>query len=587
LLDPGNGQPCLRAEFGPANLRLLDDAALRRHLATIRALGNPSRSPLAAIAIGMAGARTEADRRRIRSAAAKIWLNVPCFATNDLETALAADSPALPPLAARVLVLSGTGSCCFGLAPRNRSARVGGWGHVIGDRGSGYFIALRALQQAIQHLDRTGQWTALGRNLLQSLLLNSPEDLMDWAKSASKQDIAALAPRVFDAAAGGDKLARGVLEEAAESLAQDALACAQKLVRKRAPVRFVLAGGVLLGRPRFAARVGARLRALWPGATVAPLHRESVWGALELARKQLAAPQKTAVARDAVPDAAILPASRGLSPTEMRNPRSSKLDRLPLPQAVALMLDEESRAGAALRAHGPGIVRGVRMIAAAFRRGGRLFHVGAGTSGRLGVMDATECPPTFRTPPDQVQGIIAGGQPALSSSVEGAEDDARAGADAVAFRNVDKRDVVLGIAAGGTTPFVWGALDAAKKRGARTILLCFNPNLQIPKSIRPHLVIAPNVGPEVLTGSTRLKAGTATKIILNILSTLAMVRMGKVLGNLMVDLNPSNLKLRDRALRIVQALTGADASTALAALDNSNWIVKDACRRLRSKRHEH
>jgi N-acetylmuramic acid 6-phosphate etherase len=248
---------------------------------------------------------------------------------------------------------------------------------------------------------------------------------------------------------------------------------------------------------------------------------------------------------------------------------------------VALMIDEESRIGKALRAERRKIQRGVELVVAAFRRGGRLFYVGAGTSGRLGVLDAAECPPTFRVPPERVQGIIAGGLEALWRSVEGAEDSAQAGAAAVGYRGVNERDVVVGIAASGRTPFVWGALNAAKERGARTILLCFNPNLEIPKAIRPDVVIAPDVGPEVLTGSTRLKAGTATKIVLNTLTTLAMVRMGKVVSNLMVDLNASNRKLRERAVRIVQAVTGADATAAHAALEKSKWIVKSACQRLR------
>ncbi len=196
-------------------------------------------------------------------------------------------------------------------------------------------------------------------------------------------------------------------------------------------------------------------------------------------------------------------------------------------------------------------------------------------------MDASECPPTFRLPPDRVQGIIAGGRAALWKSVEGAEDDAEAGAAALAHRGVRKGDVVVGIAASGRTPFVRGALGAAKQQGARTILLCCNPGLEIPVAQRPHLVVAPETGPEVLTGSTRLKAGTATKIILNIFTTLAMVRLGKVEGNLMVDVDPTNEKLRGRAIRIVQTLTGADANAARAALAKAKWNVKRACQKLR------
>jgi N-acetylmuramic acid 6-phosphate etherase len=208
----------------------------------------------------------------------------------------------------------------------------------------------------------------------------------------------------------------------------------------------------------------------------------------------------------------------------------------------------------------------VRSVEAAFRNGGRLIYVGAGTSGRLGVLDASECPPTFRTPPEWVQGIMAGGVTALHSAVEGAEDDTAAGARAVDGRKVSSRDVVVGIAASGRTPFVWGALDAARKAGAKTGLITLNPRLSFRGGWKPDHVIAVETGPEVITGSTRLKAGTATKLILNAVTSLSMVRLGKVMDNLMVDLNPSNAKLRDRAARMVMELTGVAYAEAVEAL---------------------
>jgi N-acetylmuramic acid 6-phosphate etherase len=561
----------------------MDDDALTQHFAAINILCQKAEAPLGGIAIGMAGARTDSDRQRIRAAAARVWPNIPCYATNDLETALAAvepDGKTTP--AAQVLILSGTGSCCFGRTPDNQSARVGGWGHIIGDKGSGYEIGLRGLKAAVHYLDCDGRWSTLGQNLLQALVLNEPEDLIDWAKTASKTDIAALAVQVFDAAAKKDNIAADILKAAAETLAKDGVQCARKLVKQGRPVRFVLAGSILLQQPGFAARVRSRLRQLWPGAMVTPLQREGVWGALELAQENFGkGREKFATVQEADLNSGLVPVSRGLSPTEERNPRSLKFDRLSLSQAVTLMIDEESRIGKALRKEQRNIRLCIEIVVAAFRRGGRLFYVGAGTSGRLGVLDASECPPTFRFPPERVQGIIAGGQTALWRSVEGAEDSAQAGAAAIQYRGVNERDVVIGIAASGRTPFVWGALNAARKHGARTVLLCFNPKLVISKALRPDAVIALDVGPEVLTGSTRLKAGTATKIVLNMVTTLAMVRMGKVLSNLMIDLNASNRKLRERAVRIVQAVTGADTTAAQAALEQSKWIVKNACQRLR------
>lgn len=258
-----------------------------------------------------------------------------------------------------------------------------------------------------------------------------------------------------------------------------------------------------------------------------------------------------------------------------------QLDRMPLGKAIRLMLGEDAKIPQKLLGEVGNIEKVTDAIARAFRRGGRLFYVGAGTSGRLGVLDASECPPTFRCPPEMVQGIIAGREVALRKSVEGAEDDEREGAREIRTRGVKKRDVVVGIAASGTTPFVWGALREAKLRKATTVLVCFNPYLKISKEYRPTIVIAPNLGPELLTGSTRLKAGTATKLLLNIFSTLAMVKTGKVIGNLMVDLNPANVKLRDRAARIVQELTKADYASAREALERNGWVIKKAVERLK------
>jgi N-acetylmuramic acid 6-phosphate etherase len=275
------------------------------------------------------------------------------------------------------------------------------------------------------------------------------------------------------------------------------------------------------------------------------------------------------------------PRSLKMSPTEERNPKSIKLDQMPLGKAIRLMLSEDAKIPQKLLKEARKIEKVTEAIAKAFRQGGRLFYIGAGTSGRLGVLDASECPPTFRSPPKMVQGIIAGGNRALRKSVEGTEDDSGAGAKEIQSRKVDGRDVVVGIAASGTTPFVWGALREAKRRGAATVLVCFNPYLEVPKEYQPRIVIAPNLGPELLTGSTRLKAGTATKLLLNIFSTLAMVKSGKVIGNLMVDLNPANVKLRDRATRIVQQFADVDYATARETLERNGWVIKKAVARLK------
>jgi N-acetylmuramic acid 6-phosphate etherase len=259
------------------------------------------------------------------------------------------------------------------------------------------------------------------------------------------------------------------------------------------------------------------------------------------------------------------------------------LDKLPLSRAIRLMLAEDASILRRILPWSRTIEQVIRAIVRAFRRNGRLFYVGAGTSGRLGVLDASECPATFRTPPQMVQAIIAGGEKAIVQAVEGAEDDIQAGVRAVQSRKIGRRDVVVGIAASGTTPFVWGALAAAKTRRAVTVLLCCNPFVRIPRPLRPRYLIMLNLGPELLTGSTRLKSGTATKLILNMFTTLALVRLGKVRSNLMIDLHPANAKLRARAVRIVRELTGAAQANAQEALESRGWQIKEAIARLMRK----
>jgi N-acetylmuramic acid 6-phosphate etherase len=484
----------------------------------------------------------------------------------------------------QVLMVSGTGSSCYAKNRQGRGVKVGGWGHMLGDKGSGYDIGLRALQAVIDAYDQESAWPDLGRRLLRALLLNEPNDLIDWAQAADKRAIAGLAEEVFAAWSHKDRIAAEILAGAARSLARDAAGCARRVAKRGIPVQFVLAGSILFKQPRFAAEVGRELRKLWPTAGVTPLKRESVWGAVELARRAFKSKVQSPKSRVAEQNTAGLGVrSIRRSPTEERNPRSMHLDKLPLRDAVALMLKEDAGITRELLAERRGIERVIKAVARAFRHGGRLFYVGAGTSGRLGVLDASECPPTFGTSPDLVQGIIAGGQNALWQSVEGAEDDGDAGASAIRFRGLTRRDVVTGIAASGTTPFVWGALREAKRRGATTVLVCFNPFLKIPRMLRPTILIAPNLGPELLTGSTRLKAGTATKQLLNMFTTMAMVRLGKVRSNLMIDLNAANVKLRDRAVRIVQELTGADYRGAQGALERGGWVIKRAVGRLRQR----
>lgn len=261
--------------------------------------------------------------------------------------------------------------------------------------------------------------------------------------------------------------------------------------------------------------------------------------------------------------------------TEQRNPRTADIDLASAREIVEMMNREDAGVAVVVAGQTDAIASAVEIATATFRAGGRLFYVGAGTSGRLGVLDASECPPTFGSDPEMVQGIIAGGSAALTRSQEGAEDRPETGARAMDERNVKSHDFVVGIAASGTTPFVHGALHRARELGAHTaIVACTTP----PDSLLADcdVAIVTIVGPEVVTGSTRLKAGTATKLVLNTITTGAMILLGKTYGNLMVDMRASNAKLADRAERIVMEVTGISRERARAQLAAAGGLVKTA-----------
>ena len=260
--------------------------------------------------------------------------------------------------------------------------------------------------------------------------------------------------------------------------------------------------------------------------------------------------------------------------TEQANPNSSDIDRLPTLDALRVINAEDATVAAAVASALPDIALAVDAIVSALRAGGRLFYVGAGTSGRLGVLDAAECVPTFSVSPELAQGVIAGGAAAMTRSIEGAEDDAEAGKRDLRERGISSADVVCGIAASGRTPYVLGALQFAREKGARAVAIACN--LDSPMAAIADISISVDVGAEVIAGSTRLKAGTAQKLILNMLSTASMLRLGKVYGNLMVDVRVSNVKLRARATRLVMRLTDLDEDEARTLLASAHNEVKTA-----------
>jgi N-acetylmuramic acid 6-phosphate etherase len=261
-------------------------------------------------------------------------------------------------------------------------------------------------------------------------------------------------------------------------------------------------------------------------------------------------------------------------PTEQINPASLHLDKAPVPDIIEIMVAEDRKVVSAVLKEKERIAHGVEIIAQALRKGGRLIFVGAGTSGRLGVLEAAEMPPTFGLSPTVVHAIMAGGKDAVFRAKEGVEDDFEEGARALARLRPTRRDVVVGVSASGITPFVRGALTRARQGNLKIIFVTCWPGTELQNFV--DLIVAPAVGPEVLTGSTRLKAGTATKMVLNMLTTAAMVRVGKTYGNLMVDVQSTSEKLRDRARRILGIVTGVDYEEADALLRRAEWNVKAA-----------
>lgn len=260
--------------------------------------------------------------------------------------------------------------------------------------------------------------------------------------------------------------------------------------------------------------------------------------------------------------------------TEQSNPASAAIDTLPVEQVLRIINAEDRKVAQAVECEIPAIARAVDAIVAAIENGGRLFYIGAGTSGRLGVLDASEIPPTFSAPPEMVQGIMAGGETALSRATETTEDDPAIGVRDLTARGFTSRDVLAGLAASGRTPYVLGAIAEAKRLGAVTIGICCTPDAELSRAV--DIPIAPLVGPEVVAGSTRMKAGTAQKLVLNMLSTATCVRLGYVYGNLMVNVQPKNHKLVDRACRIIAQAAGVTMERAAELLAGSGNSVRTA-----------
>ena len=509
--------------------------------------------------IFLAGCGTAEDRHSLSNLCAEIWPGAKILTGSDRDSGLAAavghgDG---------IVVNAGSGSSVTGRRG-DRIENAGGWGHILGDTGGGYFISIRALRLILREYDLHRGEVQLTAKILHARSLNNLDELVRWAQTADKMEIATLAPVVFEAAASGDVRVMEIIEEGALVLCEYTEAVASRL-HLLAP-KVMLLGGLFHRDSIYTHAFRRRLKKNLPDARVATAERAPELGAAWLAAEM-----------DELTKVRAKPAENKIDNlaaalTEQRNPRSENLEKMRARELVELFVEEERFVQDALRGAIVDLAKAIEIVTGALRKGGRLFYVGAGSSGRIGVLDASEIPPTFGASSDLVQGIIAGGITALHRSVEGAEDEESVGALAMDERGTKDVDVVIGITASGRTPFVLGALGRAKSLGAKTILLTCNPAIRGDElgNLSIHLA----VGPEILTGSTRLKAGTATKVALNIISTGAMVALGKVRGNLMIDLHTSSTKLRDRAVRLVADLANCDYNSARERLEAGGWNLR-------------
>jgi len=572
---------------GPGNTLLLTNSQLDMLFKVIRFEAG---TDIEAIGGAFAGCQLSEEKKRVEKILRRVWPQAKAVrVVEDTRSVLVAafgDGPG-------IVVIAGTGSNVAGQKSADAPIeKAGGWGHLFSDEGSAYDIARRGLQIAYDSYDATRKISLLAREFLAAAGKSSMEELVPFLlKDTSKTTVAQWARCVFSATRKGDLDAKRVIDSAVSMLVGNFAVLAYRL--KLTKPQVALTGGLFDNQPGYAKAFQRELKREFPDAKSFLLTVPGAFGAARLAGlEKLSDDLALDGSRRAPRDGSAAPA-QGLrrlptdparliafaqASTEQRNPRSRGLDKRSISGLVDLFIKEERYVEKALAAQRTNIAKAATLVAKKLSGGGRLFYIGAGTSGRLGVVDASEMPPTFNAPPEQVQAIIAGGAAAVFRSQEGAEDARDTGVNELKARRLTKRDVVCGIAASGQTPFVLGALDYARDLGAGTILLTCNPmrSIRVPVDVEIDLP----TGPEIVTGSTRLKAGTATKLVLNMLSTIAMVRLGRVRDNLMINVQATNDKLRARAVRLVQALTQRNDAEAQTALEKNGWCVNDAVKTL-------
>jgi N-acetylmuramic acid 6-phosphate etherase len=559
-----------RGSSGPSNLYCVSTERVRQALieAMSQAVATASvdLDQIGAITWALAGLGRSEDRDLLAEATRDVLPGIPRRLESDALAALVGGAGNT----FGVVLIAGTGMISYGVNWRGEHARAGGWGHSL-DQGSGYELAQEGLRAVVRAYDSCGLRTILTHALPSALGLKSSVDLFSWINAPERQlaEIAALAPVVLAAAEDGDPVALDIVARAADHLSAAVESVVQRLnlIGLRFPMVITggLPGGSAFFRQVVSQAIQTRLPAVQPQAPQADAAVGAAMLALELIGQPIHSPPR--------PEHASTVTAETLA-TEKASVLSRDLDRRSVWEMVGIMHVEDNRALRSVRAVLPEISQAVEAIVPRVRAGGRLIYVGAGTSGRLGVLDASECPPTFNTDASQVMAIIAGGRSAILEAKEGVEDDTEVGCQDIAALNVTDTDCVVGITASGRTPYTLAALREARERRALAVAVVCNqltPLVEI-----ADIVICPLVGPEVIAGSTRLKAATAQKTVLNMLSTLTMVLLGKTYGNLMVDLRQDNEKLRARARSIVAQACSVEEEEAAKMLAQSGGDVKVA-----------
>lgn len=522
------------------------------------------------VVVGVAGGGVDSQARQLQQDLPFLFARLDIH--NDAKTSLVGANGGEP----IAMVALGTGSVGARLEKNGHESYIGGWGFPIGDGGSGAKLGFYAVQALLNELDSYNQAQSELAKVIQTALLNTDlepnlatlkQGVANWLAAAQAKDFAQLTPLVLSTQAQCS-VANDVVSQHVEE-------CERLILQTRGNTELdvVLMGGL----------AEVTLAKLAP--SVAEFCRLGVDSALDGAcilamqayQQVLRQPRQkpiTAKAKISIDNKAELLAQLSNMVSETPNPESTDLDLLPTTALLELMNRADQSVPDAIASCLDDISRAVALVVQSFDQGGRLIYMGAGTSGRLGILDAVECPPTFSVEAGQVIGLIAGGNNAIYQAVEGAEDSAELGAKDLADIHICSRDTVVGIAASGRTPYVLGGLDKAKAVGASTVSLSCNPNSVLASYAQVN--ICPVVGPEILTGSTRMKSGTAQKLVLNMLSTASMIKTGKSFGNLMVDVKASNQKLYVRAIRIVMQATLCSAIQAEKALEQANYHVKNA-----------